>query len=210
MFRIQEKDGAINGPNWQFTEGTPGPGGHQPTRITAKLLNDVQDELINLVEEAALKPSATDQSQVIAAVNVLAGWMADRRTTERYVVGAGGHFGSITEAVAAVPAGSSILVAQTHEIVQPVKIEKDFIAITFRWGTRLSRGQFMNQDYMFEVSKDGFLLDGLNAEGFKQLVKFSQPPPRFAFIRNSTLKGGTAPTTGGTPQFLDLSTVVVF
>ena len=210
IFRIQEKDGAIGGPKWRFTEGLPGPGGHPPTRITDKFLNDVQEELINLLSGGKLLPSESNQNQVVEAVAVVAGFQVDYKTVQKIIVGPGGHFDHLSRAVSAATPGTSILVTADSELALPIKIDKEFIAITFRWGTKLIRGPSMTQDYLFEVSADGFLLEGLNTEGFKNFVKFSQPPPRFAFIRNSTLKGGTAPTIGGTPPYLDLATVVLY
>ena len=68
----------------------------------------------------------------------------------------------------------------------------------------------MSAPHIFEVGREGFYLEGLHTDGFKFFIKFQTPAPKFAFIRNSTLKGGTNAATGGTPAYFDLSTVVMY
>ena len=210
MYRIQAKDGAIGGPKWRFSEGEPGPSGHPPTRLAAAWLNTVQEELINLVEKAGIEPSLTDETQILNAVRLITALAIDARLSHRIVVGPGGHFARLADAVTGIRERTSILVTATEEISQPIKVDAEFVAISFRWGATLTRAAAMTADHMFEVSKNGLLLEGLNAEGFKNFVKFSQPAPVFAFLRNVTLKGGAAPTTGGTPTYLDPSTIILY
>ena len=69
----------------------------------------------------------------------------------------------------------------------------------------------MLRGFIFDVEGNGFRLEDLHAEKFKYLVRFrSEPLTLFAFIRNSTLKDGTAAVYGTPPANLDLSTVVMY
>ena len=201
MFRIREEDGAVNGPKWEFSEGMPGPQGHRPTNITARYLNDLQNELANAVEASGQALDQADQRQLTKSI---------RRSMDQIVVGTEGHFTSLQDAVNAASPRTSIFVVSNVTIEEPITIARPFISVRFRWGVEVIKSPGMTAPHIFEVSANGFLLEGLHTEGFAQLVKFSTPAPKFAFIRNSTLKGGQAPTTGGTPQYLDLSTVVLY
>ena len=197
LYRVRPEEGAVNG---EFTGGDP-LHGVLPTVISAEFLNNVQNELVNAVEGLGQTLDPLNQRQLLSAIT---------RTAADIVVGPNGHFATLIEAAAAAKARTAIVVVSEQKITTPVKIDKEFVSISFRWGVPVVKDPAMHEDFIFDVSKEGFRLDGLHTEGFKSFVSFLQPPPRFAFIRNSTLKGGTTAATGGTPPFFDLSTVVMY
>ena len=204
MFRIREEDGAVHGPHWEFTEGEPGPQGHRPTNVTARFLNDCQNELVNTVEASGQSLSATDQAQLARAITYFS-----LRGADQVVVGEGGHFASLTEAVASAPARSSILVVSSQIIAAPIPVRKEFISVRFRWGVTVGSSD-PDIHHIFSVYGNGFRLQDLHTEGFSHLVSCENPPLDFMFIGNSTLRGGRGAVLGTQPHFLDLSTFVTY
>ena len=199
MQRVRPEEGAVGGPKWEFGGGDPRLG-IESTIISHTWLNGVQNEVVNAVEGSGQLLQADDQTQLKKAI---------LRAADQIVVGPGGHYEWLSDALQHVKPHSSILVVSDSKLTAPLKVTEEFVSISFRWGTRLVRDPAMTDDFIFDVSKDGFRLSGLNAEGFKHLVRFSEPPPQFAFIRTTTLKGGTTAVIGGTPLYLDLSSVVI-
>jgi hypothetical protein len=64
-------------PNGVFTEGDP-LRGIIPTVITAAHLNAVQNEIVNVIVQAGLIPSATDETQLATAIIQFVEQLAER------------------------------------------------------------------------------------------------------------------------------------
>ena len=199
MFRVRPEEGAVSGPKWEFTGGDP-LHGVLPTVVSAAWLSDVQNEIVNAVEASGQALAESDQTQLHNAI---------MRGGDEIVVGPGGHYQTLQEAVAAAGPRSSILVTATQTILAAIAIREEFISIKFRWGKTVARGQ-PDIHNIFSVYANGFRLEDLHARDFKYLIWCDNPPPTFAFIRNSTLKDGNGAVMGTPPPFLDLSTFITY
>lgn len=201
MFRVRPEEGAISGPKWEFTGGDP-LHGVLPTVVSAAWLSDVQNEIVNAVEASGQELAQNDQMQLHKAI-----LRGGARGADEIVVGPGGHFQTLQEAVAVAGPRSSILVMATQTILAAIAIREEFISIKFRWGKTVVRGG-PDIHNVFSVYANGFRLEDLHVTDFKYLIWCDNPPPTFAFIRNSTVKDGSGAVMGTTPSFLDLSSFI--
>jgi hypothetical protein len=128
MDRPLESEGAIlENSKRVFTEGMTGPSGYPPTRLTARFMNLLTDELIHLVEAAGIEPSDDDPEQVKKAIAALT-----NKSSPDLIVGNGfGEIRSLKEALEGAESGSRILVKSNQTLSETIYISKPDIELNF-------------------------------------------------------------------------------
>jgi hypothetical protein len=119
MDRIREIEGAIERDGkWIFSEGDPSPGGHLPTRITARFLNLIQEELVNAVEGSFQGLDGTKADQLLDALRYFGKFGGFD-----VIVGDGaGELPSLKEALETVSGQANILINKNIEVIEPLEI----------------------------------------------------------------------------------------
>ncbi len=122
---IRKDEGAIEvDGRLQFSDGDPSPSGHPPTRITARYLNSVMNELVGLVQKSGQSLNPSSEIQLFNAVKRLS------RYSDYDAIVGDENFGSIPEAIQSLEGPGKILVLKDQIVTETILVDKPDITIS--------------------------------------------------------------------------------
>ena len=160
----------IDGPghnNNRFTSGNV-ERGVEPTTLTTKWANDVQDELLNLIKECGIDPSKHDNTQVLRAIKRITGYDFVCRSP----------YDLETILDTNIPDGYRIRVDVDQILKKVMPVLSSKITIESRQiGIKIEKGsesKFLPEDAPFLCDGDFFSLSGFIVNGFRFAVRFNK------------------------------------